>query len=773
MKLKVHIDTKGYTQKPTSKEISGIKTRLQKDASFSLVTVEELAQKIRTGHSISPGIMEGMSAKDWTEQQLFLVDIDNEEDGPILHPKDARRICSGYGLSPAFYYQTFSYCKEKPKFRIAFIMDTPVFEETMRKRIIEILVDIFPQSDKSCVNADRIFHGTNKRVTLLSESARISWESIRSITLPTRNKTRLSDPPRHPSGRSNPELEEAIRHFDLFEYLKERNGNFRRNNNSIVFNDCEICGHHDNLMYVADTNSFYCHSKDVGGSIIDYLIHAEGLTQAQAIHKLKHELTGPEWTTPLPFDEVKLPAFPTESLPYPLNEWVITVSESTETPVDMASVCALAVLSCAVQGKFVVSPKSHYDEPLNLYFLIIANSGERKSAIVRLMTQPIYQYERKENERRCLQMESDQLKLSSMKKQIETLEREGNTEEAANVRYQYRLLEQHQTKSLRLIADDITPEAMTSLLANNNGVLSIITTEGGIFDTLAGRYSNTISIDTVLKAYSGDPIRVDRKGREGEVINNPTLTMLLSAQDNVLAEIMKNEAFKSRGLTARILYSRPKSKMGNRSYDTPEIDTDLELAYKQLITKLLEIPYPSNGVLPSIHLSTSAKDKVKHFHDWLEPKLVDGLEHMDGWGAKLLGNMLRLSGILHCAKNPKEPEQIALSADTAQQAITISKYFLRHAKCVYNLLGTDKDIQLAKHIIKKLQQQEKSELTKYQIYRMCRGSFQKVEDISPILDILVDYGYLKEKRNTAPTGGRPRGSSYLLNPIFFDKMSER
>ena len=66
----------------------------------------------------------------------------------------------------------------------------------------------------------------------------------------------------------------------------------------------------------------------------------------------------------------------------------------------MAAVCALAVLSCTVQGKFVVSPKSHYSEPLNLYFLIVANSGERKSAIVRLMTQPIYQYERKENERR-------------------------------------------------------------------------------------------------------------------------------------------------------------------------------------------------------------------------------------------------------------------------------------------------------------------------------------------------------------------------------------
>ncbi len=83
MKLKVHIDTKGYMEKPTGKEVGRIKIRLQKNTSPSIVTVEELIQKIRTGHSISPGIMEGMSTKDWKEQQLFLVDIDNEENGPI------------------------------------------------------------------------------------------------------------------------------------------------------------------------------------------------------------------------------------------------------------------------------------------------------------------------------------------------------------------------------------------------------------------------------------------------------------------------------------------------------------------------------------------------------------------------------------------------------------------------------------------------------------------------------------------------------------------
>ena len=114
-KIRVHIDPKGYDEKPSGKEIGGIKSRLQKGTRPSLVTLEELVQKIRTGHSISPGIMDGMSAKDWKEQQLFMVDIDNEEDGPILRIKDARVICRDNGLPLAFCYQTFSYTKEHPK----------------------------------------------------------------------------------------------------------------------------------------------------------------------------------------------------------------------------------------------------------------------------------------------------------------------------------------------------------------------------------------------------------------------------------------------------------------------------------------------------------------------------------------------------------------------------------------------------------------------------------------------------------------------------------
>ena len=184
-KIKVHIDTEGYDSKPTAREIGRIKNRLQKNAIPSVVSLEELIKEIENGHSISPGIMAGTSAKDWKEQQLFLVDIDNVEDGKILHIKDAKAICRDNQLSLAFYYHTFSSTKEHPKFRLGFVMDKPVTDEDTRKHVIETLVYLFPQSDKSCINADRIFHGTNKTAKLLNENARISLEGINSVTLHT------------------------------------------------------------------------------------------------------------------------------------------------------------------------------------------------------------------------------------------------------------------------------------------------------------------------------------------------------------------------------------------------------------------------------------------------------------------------------------------------------------------------------------------------------------------------------------------------------------
>ena len=66
---------------------------------------------------------------------------------------------------------------------------------------------------------------------------------------------------------------------------------------------------------------------------------------------------------------------------------------------------------------------------------------------------------------------------------------------------------------------------------------------------------------------------------------------------------MRNDVFKSRGLNARILYCRPKSKVGTRHFETPELSEELEKEYHELMHTLLKIPYPEGGIPKEIRLS--------------------------------------------------------------------------------------------------------------------------------------------------------------------------
>ena len=150
------------------------------------------------------------------------------------------------------------------------------------------------------------------------------------------------------------------------------------------------------------------------------------------------------------------------------------------------------------------------------------------------------------------------------------------------------LSEYREKKPLKLYADDITTEKLVSLMAENGGRTAIISTEGGIFDMLAGIYTKHVNFDVILKGYSGDPIRVDRIGRSSENIMDPALTMFLMVQPNVLSGLMQNRTFRGRGLTARFLYSMPASFVGRRRYRTEPISNEVYKRYEERIRNILE-----------------------------------------------------------------------------------------------------------------------------------------------------------------------------------------
>lgn len=288
-KFKLHIDTKGYKEKP-KKKAGEIKPRLQKSSTIVEVSLKELIEAVEEGKTISPAVMKGTKAEDFIEQQVYMVDIDNNNKKKhILQVEEAISICEKNCLPLAFYYFSFSHTEEIPKFRLVFVMNEVITDSDLRLMIIQNLIALFEQADTSCTNADRIFFGTNKEAVICDLKARITIDNVLEIS----PKSIIEKKEKLDSSIAESELDKLINDFDFFGYLKERNGAVKYDTSKYaMFENCEICGHHNDLVYYKDTNTFYCHSSSgkKGGSIIDYLMAVEHITLKEAIKKFKKEL---------------------------------------------------------------------------------------------------------------------------------------------------------------------------------------------------------------------------------------------------------------------------------------------------------------------------------------------------------------------------------------------------------------------------------------------------------------------------------------------------
>ena len=294
-KFKLHIDKIGYRNKEFSKnaeEMKKLKYRLQGASPPIEVTIPKLVEAIQQGKTISPAIMKGTKEKDFEEQQVFMVDIDNKkEDIPFLTVEDSLDICKKNDLNPALYYYTFSHTEKIPKYRLVFILDEVIRDTNIRLMIIQSLIALFKQADISCTNADRLFFGTNKKAVVYDLEARITVDNV----LNSVEKIVKEPPCTKISKKSMSELDILKKEFDFFSYLKtrKRNGKVKYDNSRYaMFEKCEVCGHKDDLVYFKDTNSFYCFgsSGNKGGSIIDYLMAVDKLSVSKAIEKFKKEL---------------------------------------------------------------------------------------------------------------------------------------------------------------------------------------------------------------------------------------------------------------------------------------------------------------------------------------------------------------------------------------------------------------------------------------------------------------------------------------------------
>src|SRR5215213_6507162 len=315
-------------------------------------------------------------------------------------------------------------------------------------------------------------------------------------------------------------------------------------------------------------------------------------------------------------------------------------AEATQTDAGMAASVLLGALAAAAGGHARVSIRAGWSEPVNLFTVSVAEPGSRKSAVFGALTDPLGDAEKQLVARGAAARWETDVALKVALQAAEKLQRDAARAAAEAITVPI---------DPRLLADDATPEALVSLLADNGGRIAVFSAEGGIFDVLAGRYSKTPNLDPILKGHAGDRIRVDRKGRSSEYIDHPALTMCLTVQPRVIEEIGRNGVFVGRGLLARFLFSIPPNRVGYRKVGAAPVPPAVAAEYAKRIQALVAALHEWGEMPMLLQLSADAAEVFLHAERALEPRLVGDLRPVQEWASKLMGATARIGGLLHLA----------------------------------------------------------------------------------------------------------------------------
>jgi replicative DNA helicase len=489
---------------------------------------------------------------------------------------------------------------------------------------------------------------------------------------------------------------------------------------------------------------------------------------------LLNEAPSQPWPAPMPLTARHAPRpFPVAALPAWIADMAAAVAEFTQTPPDLAGCIALAALSTAAGGRAEVEIRGSWREPANLFTVVVLPPGSRKSAVFAALIRPLLAAEAALIDRTKPAIVEAELTLRVAEK---AADRAANAAAAADdPAGRDRLLAEAAAAAMaveaivvpplpRLIADDVTSEQAASLLAEQGGRLAVLSPEGGIFATLAGRYSGAPNLEVFLKGHAGDLLRVDRRSRPAEHVDRPALTLGLAVQPEVLRDIAQMPGFRGKGLLARILFAVPENTVGRRRIGADPIPDAVAQEYADNLSALvLALADRSDpAVLP---LTPEANERMLAIERAVEPRLAPSgtWAHVVDWGSKYAGAVARIAGLIHLAEHLGT---VGIDAETFDRAATIGAYFADHALTAFDDMGADPLVDDARHVLAWIERSEIERFTKRDLFAaLSRGRFRKAADLDPVLNLLAGHGYLRSIPAPERRGaGRAPSPAWLVHP---------
>ncbi len=485
------------------------------------------------------------------------------------------------------------------------------------------------------------------------------------------------------------------------------------------------------------------------------------------------------WPELVRLDAPNLPPIDASTLPTFAGAFVSALAEATETPPALAVGMVLATCATAAARRFRVMVKQGYFEPLNLWCAVALPPGNRKSSVQSAAAEPLVIWEaeqaeamkdsisRATSERRTQEARIKELRSKAAKADDKI--------DAANLAREAAELEAALAEIPvvpRLWTSDATPEKLGTLLADYDERIAWLSSEGGLFEMLQGRYSGGIpNLDLILKSHSGDADRVDRTSRPPVFLSHPLLSIGLSPQPDVLRGLASKPGFRGRGLLGRFLYLLPPSPLGHRTLDTKPIPQSVAHAYAAGVHAILDADpaYDDDGK-PGANLLRLTPEAHAEWHAFalhIERQMLPGgdFEMATDWAGKAPGTAARLAGVLHVIEHAHgSPKDAAISLDTMGRALELMAAISRHSLHALDLMATDETMSSARRVWAWIEAGRRGQFPLREAYQSLKSTFPRIAGLRIAIDALAERGYLDIGESVAHGRGRPSSPLVTVRP---------
>lgn len=376
--------------------------------------------------------------------------------------------------------------------------------------------------------------------------------------------------------------------------------------------------------------------------------------------------------------------FPIDVFPEIAKHAILEVWNQTNAPLPMIASTALATMATSVQAGYHIVSDDERPTPLQLFLMVLADSGERKSTVERMLTQGISKFD------------ETQEALTAINAKNYAAERELWQLEKENLRnsLEHSRDHQNQRKRLRHLLENppIEPQpikvgglqnstapAMMQRLSNYGRSAMYCEDEGSKIceDRL---FSQQGPFNT---GWDGSTLRADRKKEGASIVKSPRVTLYISIQPAVFDVFIKTKGALSfdNGFFSRTLICKPISTQGFRVHDSNHKSMAATHAFRDRTFDLLTEQsktgaFHNHEIEVSLRFNDEADHQLTEIMNWIEINLRPGnwLSLHKGFASKYAENVSRIAGIFHAFSG--EPG-VLISAHQVQAAHAVAQYFLQ------------------------------------------------------------------------------------------------